>query len=105
MWSKTERTQVHSFSSDFTRALTSLSSYSAQECNKRLSSLMDGVCYKRGFGLYLYYSMVGTELSVSYTQVRRLCLSFTPRESFRWPLSHRLCVDALDLLLESVEVV
>ena len=28
-----------------------------------------GVCYKRGFGLYLYYSMVGTELSVSCTQV------------------------------------
>ena len=50
---------------------------------KRLSSLWNGVCYKRGVVLYLYYSMFGTGLSVSCTQVSSLCLSFTPRESFR----------------------
>ena len=47
---------------------------------------MDGVCVcvqEGEFELYLYYTKVGTELSVSCTQVRRLCLSFTPRESIR----------------------
>ena len=76
---------------------------------------MDGVSYKRGFELYLYYFRVGTELSVSCTQVRWLCLSFMPRESTRGrqvgpadlgmqPSGHRLCVDALDSLLRSVAV-
>ena len=78
MWSKTERLESAPFSSAFTRALTSLSSYSTQ-VYKRLSSLWNGVCYKRGKVLYLYYSKVGTGLSVSCTQVRRLRLSFTPR--------------------------
>jgi len=42
------------------------------------------VCVTRGgFELYLYYFRVGTELSVGCTQVRRLCLSFMPRESIR----------------------
>ena len=42
------------------------------------------VCLTRGgFELYLYYFRVGTELSVGCTQVRRLCLSFMPRESIR----------------------
>ena len=79
---------------------------------------MDGVCYKRGLELYLYYFRVGTELSVSCTQVRRLCLTSTPRESTKGrqvgpagppraaslglpPISHRLLVDAPDSLLKS----
>ena len=50
IWSKTERTRVRSFSLAFTRALTSLSSYSnTKDVTRELSSLMDGVCYKRGF--------------------------------------------------------
>ena len=116
MWSKTEITRVCSFSSAFTRALTSLSSYSTQECIKRLSSLRNGVCYKRGVVLYPYYSKVGTGLSISCTQVSSLSLSSTPRESSRgcqvgpaglgmWPRGHRLCRDALDPLRKSVAVV
>jgi hypothetical protein len=68
---------------------------------KRLSSLWNGVCYKRGVVLYLYYSEVGNGLSVSCTQVSSLSLSSTPRESSRgcqvgpaglgmWPRGHRL---------------
>ena len=71
------------FSSAFTRALTSLSSYSTQECIKRLSSLRIGVCYKRGVVLYLYYSKVGTGLSISCTRLSSLSLSSTPRENSR----------------------
>src|SRR6185312_1785629 len=100
--------------SAFSRALTSLASYSTQ-VYKRLSSLWNGVCYKRGMELCLYYSEVGTGLSVSCTLVRRLRLSSTPRWSFRgrqvgpaglgmWPRGHRLCRDALDLLWRSVAV-
>ena len=80
MWSKTKRTRVRSFSSAFTRALTSLSSYSTQ-VYKRLSSLWNDVCYKRGVVLYSYYSKVGTGLSISCTQVSSLSLSSMPRES------------------------
>ena len=68
------------FSSAFTKALTSLSSYSTQ-VYKRLSCLWNGVSYKRGVVLYLYYSKVSTGLSVSCTQVSLWSLSSTPRES------------------------
>ena len=90
-------------------------SLSTQQVYKRLSSLWNGVCYKRGMVLYLYYSEVGTELSVSCTQISSLSLSSTPRESSRachvgpaglgmWPRGHRLCRDALDPLRKSVAV-
>ena len=65
--------------------------------------------------LYLYYFEVGTGLSVSCTQVSSLSLSSMPRESSRgcqvgpaglgmWPSGHRLCRDAVDLLVKSVTV-
>ena len=82
-WSKTERTRVHSFQLGFHQSTHLTLFLLNTRVYKRLSSLWNGVCYKWGVVLYLYYSKVGTELSVSCTQVRRLCLSVMPRESFR----------------------
>ena len=111
----TERTRVRSFQLGFHQSTHLTLFLLNTRVYKRLSSLWNGVCYKRGMVLYLYYSEVGNGLSVSCTQVSSLSLSSTPRQSSRccqvgpaglgmWPRGHRLCRDALDVLWKSVAV-